>query len=394
MKKEVAVLGVGMHPWGKWPEKRFIEFGLTAVRNALQDANLGWEDIQYVAAGETIYSGMPGLLAGCAFMEEMGMTGIPVMNSWNACASGAFAMDAARARILAGLCDVALCIGMDSAPKGFFPPPPYSDPKDMEILRFKMGATNPSYFAMYAMRRMQNYGTTEKDLAMVKVKNSRHGLHNPNARFRKEFTVEEVLGSPMVSSPLRLYELCATSDGAAAIILCSMEYARKVTTHPIQIAAISTVSPRYPDDTINLPRISTDCTLNRLPELNFQRNVPRKAYEEAGIGPEDLDLAEVYDLTSAYELDWYEYINICKPGEAERLLRNEDTTVGGRIPVNPSGGLSCFGEAVPAQAIAQVCELVWQLRGVAGQRQVKGAQVGLTINMGLMGNASSVIVKR
>jgi acetyl-CoA acetyltransferase len=229
---------------------------------------------------------------------------------------------------------------------------------------------------------------------MVKVKNSRHGLHNPNARFRKEFTVEEVLGSPMVSSPLRLYELCATSDGAAAIILCSMEYARKVTTHPIQIAAISTVSPRYPDDTINLPRISTDCTLNRLPELNFQQNVPRKAYEEAGIGPEDLDLAEVYDLTSAYELDWYEYINICKAGEAERLLRNEDTTIGGRIPVNPSGGLSCFGEAVPAQAIAQVCELVWQLRGGAGQRQVKGAQVGLTINMGLMGNASSVIVKR
>ena len=394
MKKEVAVLGIGMHPWGKWPEKRFIEFGLTAVRNALQDAKLEWKDIQYVAAGQTIYSGMPGLLAGSAFVEEMGLTGIPVVNSFNACATGAFAIDAARARILAGLCDVAICIGMDWAPKGFFAPPASRDPKDVEILRFKMGATNPSYFAMYAMRRMQNYGTTEQDLAMVKVKNSRHGLHNPNARFRKEFTVEEVLGSPMVSSPLRLYELCATSDGAAAIILSSMEYARRVTHHPITIAAVSTVSPKYPDAMINIPRISTDSTCSAEPEMNFQKYVPQRAYEEAGIGPEDLSLAEVYDLTSAYELDWYEYINLCRPGEAERLLRNGDTTIGGKIPVNPSGGLSCFGEAVPAQAIAQVCELVWQIRGAAGKRQVEGAKVGLTVNFGLLGNASSVIVKK
>jgi len=394
MGKEIAVLGIGMHPWGKWPEKKFVEYGLTAARNALKDANLEWKAIQYVAAGSTIYSGIPGLMAGSAFCEEMGWIGVPVINNFNACATGAYAMDAARARILAGLCDVALCIGMDWAPKGFFAPPGTKDPTDLDALRFKMGATNPSYFAMYAMRRMQNYGTKEVDLAMVKVKNSRHGLHNPNARFRKEFTVEEVLGSPMVSSPLRLYELCATSDGAAAIILSSMEYARKVTTHPIQIAAISTVSPRYPDAMINIPRISTDSTYSTSPEMNFQKYVPQKAYEEAGIGPEDLSLAEVYDLTSAYELDWYEYISICKPGEAEGLLRNGDTTIGGRIPVNASGGLSSFGEAVPAQAIAQVCELVWQLRGAAGQRQVKGAKVGLTANFGLLGNASSVIVKR
>jgi len=392
--KEIAILGIGMHPWGKWPEKKFAEYGLVAARNALADAGIQWKDIQYLAAGATAYSGTPGMLAGSVMAEELGWTGIPVTTNYNACASGAYALDNARARILSGMCDVAMCLGADWAPKGFFAPSGTRDPKDLDVLRFTMGATNPAYFAMYAMRRMQNYGMTELDMAKVKVKNSRHGLHNPNARYRKEFTIEEVLQSPIVASPLRLYELCATSDGAAAVILSSMEYARKVTTSPITIAAISTVSPRYPDDVINIPRISTDSTHSSRPELNFQQYVPRKAYEQAGIGPEDLDLAEVYDLSSAYELDWYEYIGLCKGGEAERLLNDGDTTIGGRIPVNPSGGLSCFGEAIPAQAIAQVCELVWQLRGAAGPRQVEGAKVGLTINFGLMGNASSVIVKR
>jgi len=383
-----------MHPWGKWPEKKFVDYGLVAADSALKDAHLEWKDIQFIASGSTIYSGTPGVLAGSVLAEQMGWTGIPVTSNYNACASGAYAMDVARARILAGLCDIALCVGMDWAPKGFFAPAESKDPKDLDVLRFKLGATNPTYFGLYAMRRMQNYGTTETDLAKVKVKNSRHGLHNPYARFRKEFTIEEVLNSPMVASPLRLYMLCATSDGAAAVILSSMEVAKKYTSKPVTIAAISAISPRYPGAIIDVPRLSTDSTCSSQPELHFQQEVPRKAYEEAGIGPEDLDLAEVYDLTSAYELDWYEYIGLCKPGEAERLLNDGVTTIGGKIPVNPSGGLSCLGEAHPAQAIAQVCELVWQLRGEAGARQVEGAKVGLTINFGLQGNASSVIVKR
>ncbi len=394
--KDVAVLGVGMHPWGKWPEKKFVEFGLAAANNALKDANLDWKDVQLVAAGSTMYSGTPGLLAGSTLAEEMGWTGIPVVNNFNACATGAYAMGTARAYILSGMCDVALCIGMDWAPKGFFAPLESKDPKDLDTLRFKLlGATNPSYFALYAMRRMQKYGTTEKDLALVKVKNSRHGLHNPNARFRKEFTMEEVLNSPMVASPLRLFELCATSDGAAAVILSSMEFSKKRSSKPVTIAAISAISPKYPEAIINVPKFSTDSLFSSgEPEAHFQQLVAQRACEEAGIGPEDLDLAEVYDLSSAYELDWYEYVGLCKPGEAERLLNDGDTTIGGRVPVNPSGGLSCFGEAVPAQAIAQVCELTWQLRGMAGKRQVEGAKVGLTINFGLQGNASSVIVKR
>jgi len=392
--KDVAIIGVGMHPWGKWPERKFVEFGLVAARNALKDANLEWKDIQFVVGGSTMYSGTPGVLDGSCLTEEMGWPGIPVINHYNACATGAYSLDIARARILAGLCDIALCVGMESTPKGFFGPTETKDPKDLDMLRFKMGATNPTYFGLYARRRMEEYGTTEADLARVKVKNSRNAVHNPYARYRKEFAMEEVLNSPMVAYPLRLYELCATSDGAAAVILSSMEVAKKYTSTPITVAAISAVSPQYPDAIINLPRVSTDSTHTTVPERRYPKYVAEKAYEEASIGPEDLDLAELYDLSSAWELDWYEYIGLCEPGGAERLLNEGVTALEGKIPTNTSGGLASFGEAAPAQALAQICEIVWQLRGTAGKRQVKQAKVGLSINFGLQGNCSCVILKR
>ena len=161
------------------------------------------------------------------------------------------------------------------------------------------------------------------------------------------------------------------------------------------VDAVSTVTPTFPQTVLDMPGITTDsaATTDSVGP-GFKQSVAIAAYEEAGIGPEDVDLAEVYDLSAALELDWYEDILLCKEGEAERLLRDGDTTIGGRVPVNPSGGLSCFGEAIPAQAIAQVCELVWQLRGRAGARQVEGARVGITANQGLFGHGSSVIVSR
>jgi acetyl-CoA acetyltransferase len=242
---------------------------------------------------------------------------------------------------------------------------------------------------------MELYGATEKDFAKVKVKNSQHGLANPYARYKKAFTEEAILGSPMVADPLRLLEICATSDGGAAVVLSSMAYAKKRCSAPIKIAAISTVTPSYPSTVIEMPNFATDSAHSvGLPDAPFRDSIAAAAYQEAGLGPEDLSLAEVYDLSSALELDWYENIGLCKPGEAERLLNDGDTTVGGRVPVNPSGGLACFGEAVPAQAIAQVCELVRHLRGDAGERQVEGANVGLTVNQGLFGHGSSVIVSK
>jgi acetyl-CoA acetyltransferase len=396
MNHEVAVLGVGMHPWGKWG-RNFVEYGVVAAEAALDDAGVTWRDIQYVAGADTIRNGYPGFIAGSTFAQALGWNGTRVGSCYAACASGAHAINMARAQILAGFCDVALVVGADTTPKGFFAPVGGERRDDPDWLRFHLlGATNPTYFALYARRRMEVYGATPADFARVKVKNSRHGLSNPNARYRKEVTVDEVLASPVVADPLHLLEICATSDGAAAMVLSSIDYARSHgPSQPVRVAAVSTVTPTFPNAVIEMPNFATDSgAVTAASERTFRDSIAAAAFEEAGLGPEDLDLAEVYDLSTALELDWYENIGLCKEGEAERLLNDGDTTLGGRIPVNPSGGLACFGEAIPAQAIAQVCELTWQLRGQAAGRQVDGAGAGLSINQGLFGHGSSVIVKR
>ena len=395
--RDVAILGVGMHPWGKWG-RDFTEYGMVAARAALDDAGLAWRDVQYVAGADTIRNGYPGFIAGATFAQKLGWTGVRVSSNYAACASGAQALHQARAQILAGFADVVLVIGADTTPKGFFAPVGGGDRKnDPDWLRFHLlGATNPVYFALYARRRMDVYGATSDDFARVKVKNSKHGLENPNARFRKENTVEDVLNSPIVADPLRLLDICATSDGAAAMIVSSMDFARThlgSTDGVPRVKAVSTVTPRYPQTVLELPDFATDSSaVVAPPDRTFKDSIAGAAYDEAGIGPDDLSLAEVYDLSTALELDWYENIGLCGEGEAEALLRSGATELGGRIPVNPSGGLACFGEAIPAQAIAQVCEVTWQLRGQAGARQVEGARVGITANQGLFGHGSSVIV--
>ncbi|HET8930108.1 MAG TPA: lipid-transfer protein, partial [Acidimicrobiales bacterium] len=198
------------------------------------------------------------------------------------------------------------------------------------------------------------------------------------------------------ANPLRLLEICATSDGGAAVVLCSADYARRHgAANAVRVAAVSTVTPTYPNTIIEMPNLATDSSATvAAPARPFKASITDAAYAEAGIGPDDLDVAEVYDLSCALELDWYEDIGLCAPGEAAKLLRNGETTIGGRVPVNPSGGLACFGEAVPAQAIAQVCEITWQLRGQAEGRQVADAKVGITVNQGLFGHGSSVLLTR
>ena len=404
--KRVAVLGAGMHEWGKWG-RPFVEYGLAAARDALADAGLTWRDVQFVSGADTIRNGYPGFVAGATFAHALGWTGARVSSVYAACASGAAAIANARAQILAGLCDVALVVGADTTPKGFFAPVGGGDRKDdPDWLRFRlMGATNPTYFALYARRRMDRFGATEEDFAQVKVKNARHGLANPYARYRKEVTVDEVLASPMVADPLRLLEICATSDGGAALVLSSLEFARRHAggaTPLVTIDAVSTVTPTFPNTVIEMPNFATDSAASSgaaggadvTGPAGFRPSIAAASYAEAGIGPEDLSLAEVYDLSSALELDWYEDIGLCGEGEAEKLLRDGATSLGGRVPVNPSGGLSCFGEAIPAQAIAQVCECVWQLRGTATGHQVEGATVAVTANQGLFGHGSSVLVRR
>ncbi|MFD9074896.1 lipid-transfer protein [Streptomyces lasiicapitis] len=396
MTGDVAVLGAGMHPWGKWG-RGFVEYGTVAARAALADAGVDWRDITSVVGADTVRGGYPGYVAGATFAKALGWQGARVASVYAACASGAQAIATARAQLLAGLADVVLVVGADAAPKGFFRPAGGDRPDDPDWLRFRvLGATNPAYFALYARRRMAVHGDTLEDFAHVKVKNAALGALNPNARYRKPVTADEVAASAVVADPLRLLDICATSDGAAALVLSTLDFARRHgAAAPVRIRAVSTVTPTYPNTVLDLPDIATDSAAAVPPaEHTFRQSVAHAAYEEAGIGPDDLSVAEVYDLSTALELQWYEDLGLCGAGEGAKLLREGTTAPGGRIPVNTSGGLASFGEAVPAQAIAQVCELTWQLRGTAGARQVEGARVGITANQGLFGHGSSVVAVR
>ncbi|MFD8439503.1 lipid-transfer protein [Streptomyces microflavus] len=393
---DVAVLGAGMHPWGKWG-RSFVSYGRIAARAALDDAGIGWPEVGSVVGAQTVRGGYPGYVAGATFARALGWQGARVTSVYAACASGAQAINTARAQILAGMADVVLVVGADAAPKGFFAPAGGDRPDDPDWLRFRvLGATNPAYFGLYARRRMALYGDSPDDFALVKVKNAAAGALNAYARYRRPVTAEEVAASAVVADPLRLLDICATSDGAAALVLCGMDFARRRgVARPVRIRAVSTVTPTFPRTVLDLPDIGTDSAVAVEPSPeSFRASIARSAYEEAGIGPEDLSLAEVYDLSTALELEWYEDIGLCGPGEGAKLVREGVTALGGRIPVNASGGLASFGEAVPAQAIAQVCELTRQLREQAGDRQVPGARVGITANQGLFGHGSAVVAVR
>src|SRR5690606_16921351 len=203
--------------------------------------------------------GYPGQVAGATFAQALGWQGAQVNTSYAACASGSQALAAARSKILAGECELALVIGADTTPKGFLAPAKGERPDDPDWVRFRLGVTNPTYFALYARRRMALYGDTVEDFAQVKIKNSEHGYENPNARYRKRFTAAEVAASPMVANPLRLMDICATSDGAAALVVSSLDYARRVGRAAApRIAAISTVTPTFASATIEMPDIATD----------------------------------------------------------------------------------------------------------------------------------------
>lgn len=394
--RELAIIGIGIHPWGKFPEKSVHGLNLEVAQMALKDANIEWKDIQGLFAGQDPWAGIQGMLSGNVLAQDLGQTGIPVTNNYNACATGGYALRSAHLYITSGLIDTALVVGGSISPKGAFGTTKYDefDENDLDSQRFRiLGAANFTSFAMAAQKRMDQYGMTEADLALQKVKSSKFGSLNPNARYHKVYTVEEVLNSPMVAFPLHLYQICATSDGAVAMVVCSTDVAKKYTTKPIILAGIGASNPQYPAP--GLGAFGSD--FSEVPPPN--ENDPgikstRMAYEQAGVGPEDLDVASVYDLTGAMELQWYEDIGLCKEGEAEKLLREGATSMGGRIPVCTDGGCTSSGECIPAQALAGAHEIVLQLRGDAGPRQVEGAKVGFSVNSGKLGNSSAMVYKK
>lgn len=396
--RDLVVLGAGMHEWGKWG-RNFVEYGLVAARAALADADVKWSEIDFVAGADTIRNGYPGFVAGSTFSQALGWTGAQISSSYAACASGAQALQSARAQILAGFAEVAMVIGADTTPKGAFSPIGGERKEDPDWQRFHLlGAWNPAFFALNARRRIDVYGDTVEDFAMVKIKNSKAGVHNPYARFKKEYTMEDFASAKIVADPLRLLDVCATSDGAACVIICTPEFAKKklgTLDGAVRIRAVANTTPTYPQVRLELPDIATDSNaVVAAPALGFKDSIAHNAYEQAGLGPEDVSCAEVYDLSTALELDWYENLGFCAQGDGAKLVRDGVTALGGAKPVNASGGLSSFGEAIPAQAIAQVCELTWQLQGRCPGHQVDDAKVGLAINQGLFGHGSCTILSR
>lgn len=374
--REVAVLGVGMHPFGKFPDKTLKDLGRVAVWNALRDAGVGPKEIQIAYVGNSLgglLTGQEGI-RGQVVLQEAGLGGIPVINVENACASASTALRGAWLEVAAGTADVALAVGVEKMYVGDTGKSIAALAADSEIELSQMGMQFTATYAIhpkYNLRgKMKEYGWTSTDFAKVVAKNTHHGSLNPYAQHQRSLTVEEVLNSRMVAYPLTLYMCSSIGDGAAAAVLCAAEIARRFTEEPlVTVAACALRSGMY-----RLPGDSSPDSLTL---------TAHEAYESAGIGPEDVDIAEVHDAMAPAELLIYERLGFCKPGEGPRLVDEGVTTLTGERPVNPSGGLVARGHPVGATGLAQVAELVWQLRREAGPRQVRRPlRVALAQNQG------------
>jgi acetyl-CoA acetyltransferase len=371
-----------MHKFGRFPDETYREIGQAAVKLALQDAGITWQAIQ-AAYMSTQY--LPAT-SGVRILKPLGATGIPMVDVEAACASGGVAIKQAMMAIQSGSCDVALAVGAEKMPRGFMDPM-----ANFEKWQVEMGmSTNPSYWAIAARRHMHDYGTTDLQLAKVAYKNHKNSVNNPYAMYQKLFTIEEILASPLVCDPIHLLEICAPNEGAAAVILSSWENALKYTRTPVSIEACVHAVASYSADF----RVPVDSMSARIVNPDPTQVASRKAYEQSGLGPEDLDVVELQDTDAFCELQAYEGLGLCRPGDSGKLIDDGVTGMGGRLPVNVSGGLISKGEPVGASHLGQVVELVWQLRGQAGQRQVPGAKVALGHVLGAGGNCAVTILKR
>lgn len=393
--RPVYVLGVGAHPWGKFPEKPQLRLAIEALTEALDDAQLGWRDLRgLVAASSRFEGGLGWGLHANELLQAVAETGIPAVNVGGGCAAGGIAVHTAASMVASGECDVIAAFGAERMPKGFIPRPPGipDDITDTDYLRWvAIGATNPAYWALEARRRMHEHGTTPETLALASVVMHQHAAGNPRARYRKEITVEEVLASPMVSDPLHLLEICAVSDGAAAIILGSEEQARRTGGPMVQVAGSAVATGRFGDPAVRIPTVAMSRG-DSVPHTSEVAGAVLAAQEAAGIGPADVDVLEMADNSAWHVLAWPEQFGFLEPGQSDWMLERGEFGIEGKFPVNPSGGFLSFGEATTAQGVLQVCELVWQLRQQAVGRQVPGAKVAQSAVLGLGANGASVVL--
>ncbi|HUI49844.1 MAG TPA: thiolase family protein [Acidimicrobiia bacterium] len=363
----VRVTGTGLHPFGRFEGKTPTDLGVHAVRAALAEA--GHPTFQAAFCG-TAYG---GVASGHKVLGALALTGVPIVDVEAGCASGAAALQLAAGAIRAGQYDCALVFGVEKMPKGII------RSSFFEPWREEAGlAATPAYFALRAQRLLREAGLTKTHLADVVVKNRRNGAHNPNAMFRKEVTADEVLASRIVCEPLHLWMMCSPNEGAAALVLqkgdggVQLAAARLRSHLPGSVLGEATPLAGIDDRDITPPS-----TL-----------AARDAYAESGVDPTELDVIECQDTDAARELLAYQELDLCAPGDQPKLLAERGAAV------NPSGGLLSKGEPLGASAVAQVVELVHQLRGEGGARQVEDARVGLAHTVGRGANAACVIVTR
>jgi acetyl-CoA acyltransferase len=384
--REVAIIGVGAHPTGRFMEKPLKAIAYPAIWDALNDAGVTPADLDAAYVGNSLAGLLTGQegVRGQVVLQYSGITGIPIVNVENACASAMTALRGAWLEVASGAADVALAVGVEKMNVGDSARTIGALSAVSELDLSEMGMQFTTSYAIHPKinlkARMQEYGWTIADFAKPAVKNSFNGSLNPLAQHRRPLTLEEVVQSRIVVDPLTLLMCSSISDGAAAAVICSMDVAARLTNKtPIRIASCVLRSGEY--------RLTGDDRPDSATTTAFA------AYEQAGIGPDDLDAIELHDAMAPAELMLYERLGLCAPGEGPKLIDDRVTTLDGRLPVNPSGGLCSRGHPVGATGLLQICELVWQMRGEAGPRQIKPwPKVTMAQNQGglLLGQDSAV----
>jgi acetyl-CoA acetyltransferase len=392
----VVVGGVGMTHFGKFPDRGLKSLSGEAVRDALADAGVEPAAVQLAVVGNAVAGLITGqeCIRGQVVLRECGIGGIPIFNVENACASASSAFHLAWQQVAAGQVDVALALGVEKLThpdkaRTFAAFGAAVDVELLEQLKEALRAPRPAgdasagsgngqkssmfmeVYAAIVRAHMDKYGTTREQMAKVAVKNHANGALNPRAQYRDIVDIDDVLASREIAYPLTLLMCSPIGDGAAAAVVVSPEYARAHGITGPRVAASVVVSGNLPGATDEMSEV----------------RAAQRAYELAGVAPADVDVAEVHDATAPAEILAYEDLGFCGRGEGGRLVDQGVTELGGRLPVNPSGGLSAKGHPVGATGLAQICEITWQLRGECGDRQVEGARVGLTQNGGgFLGN--------
>lgn len=354
----VHVIGTGMIPFGKFPERTLADIGWPSLREAIKEAGVAPASLDAIYCG----TALGGMMAGQRVAKALGLSGMPIVNVENACSSSSSAIAQAYNAISSGRFETVAVVGVEKLTKfggGTLP-------LEAEDWENQQGMVMPALYAMRANRYMHETGLKPEELAQVSVKAHDHGSLNPLAQIRKRVTLEEVMGARPVAGPFTLWHCCPTGDGSAAVILASDKVAQKVRPGAVRIAASEVTSGKYTNG-------YRDMTVAELTVRGAH-----EAYEMAGVEPGDIDVAEIHDAFTIAELMYYEAFGWAKKGEAYSLLSSGATSLGGKIPVNPSGGLLSRGHPVGATGAAQVVEVVRQLEGRAGKHQVEGAKVGLT----------------